>query len=157
MFPDLKSKYRHWDTGRQTKILVRETKMQLGFEMRTSDWRQIQVALDREFIWMEMKDLIDPDEDDYEDDIHDLQAVHSTRTAKMTYGVTGAMDTTTSGRYHQLSSKFHKFYYVLSSPARSDFSSSVKVTTLTVPSESKIKDALDNLHGKGSKLRSLEQ
>jgi superfamily II DNA helicase RecQ len=157
MFPNLKSKYGHWDTGRQTKILVRETRMRLGFEMRTSDWRQIQVALDREFIRTGMEDLIDPDEDDYEDDIHDLQAVHSTRTAKTTYGVTGVMDTTTSGRYRQLSGKFHKFYHVLSRPARSDFSSSVKVTTMTVPSESKIQDALDNLHGMGSKFRSLEQ
>lgn len=45
MFPDSKSKYGAlgiWDTGRQTKILVRETKSRLGFEMRTSDWRQIQ-------------------------------------------------------------------------------------------------------------------
>lgn len=59
MFPDSKSKYGHWDTDWQTKILIRETKMRLGFETRTSDWRQIQVILDREFIHTEMNDLID--------------------------------------------------------------------------------------------------
>ena len=158
MFPDSKSTYGHWDTGRQTKILVRETKSRLGFEMRTSDWRQIQVALDREFIRTGMNDLMDADADDYEDDSHDLQATHSSRIAKGKYAVTGAkVDSATSARYCQLSSKFHKFFYLLSRPARSDFPSSSKARTIAVPSKSEVQATLDRLHGHGSRFRSPEQ
>jgi len=122
------------------------------------DWRQIQVALDREFICTGMNDLIDPDVDDYEDDIHDLQATHSTRMAKGHYTNTGAkVDTVTSAWYCQLSAKFHKFYYLLSHPARLDFPSSSKPMTISVPSEAKVQAVLDQLHGNGTRFRSPEQ
>lgn len=158
MFPDPKSRHGHWDTARQTKILVRETKTRLAFEMRTSDWRQIQVELDREFMRTGMADLFDPEVDDYEDDIHDLQAVHSTRMAITHYDKTrGRVDTAKSAQYCRLSGKFHKFYYLLSCPLRSGFLASSTRTTVTVPSQTEVQAALDKLHGDGAQFRSPEQ
>ena len=155
LFPDTKSKYGHWDTARQTRILVRETKSQLGFAMRTSDWRQIQVALDRRFIHTNYEHVMD--EDEYEDDIHDLQAVHSTKVAKIKYGNTGTwVDSTTSSMFQHLSGKFHAWYHLVSRPPRDDFIESQKRFIRTIPSEANIQRGLNQLHGNGTEFNSIK-
>ncbi len=155
LFPDSKSKYGHWDTARQTRIMVRETKSRLGFAMRTSDWRQIQVALDREFIHTNYEHIVE--EDEYEDDIHDLQAVHSTKVAKLKYGNTGTrVDATTSSMFQYVSGKFHAWYYLVSRPPRDDFIESQQLSTRIIPSQDDIQRALNRLYGNGAEFRSAK-
>jgi len=123
--------------------------------MRTSDWRQIQVALDRRFIRTNYEHAIN--EDEYEDDIHDLQAVHTTKVGKIKYGSTGTLvDPTTSSMFQHLSRKFHAWYYLVSRPPRDDFNKSQTCSIRTIPSAADIQRALDQLHGNGSKFRSIK-
>ena len=62
------------------------------------------------------------EEDEYEDDIHDLQATHSTHIAQVKYANTGMrVDLTTSTKFQCLSGKFHVWYRLISRPPREDF------------------------------------
>jgi len=123
--------------------------------MRTSDWRQIQVAFDRRFIHTNYEHAVEGDE--YEDDIHDLQATHSTRTAQVKYGNTGTrVDPTTSTMFQQLSGKFHAWYHLVSRPPRDDFAASHEPSIRSIPTEADVQRALDRLHGNGARFKSAK-
>ena len=67
-----------WTTERLTKTMVRETMTRVGFHMTTQEYRDIVIAIDHKFIHGED---VEPDEDEEEDDVYDLMAVHSTKLA----------------------------------------------------------------------------
>ena len=79
----------HWDTDKQSKIMARESQSRVGFRVTTAGWRQLQVALDREFVRTGVSDRDFDAESDGEDDIHDLVAGHSTRVGDNHYGRKG--------------------------------------------------------------------
>jgi hypothetical protein len=68
-----------WDTAKQSKIMSRESLSRIGFRITTAKWRQIQVALDREFVRTKRKDEDEDDDSEMEgeDDIHEGQAGHT--------------------------------------------------------------------------------
>lgn len=96
-----------WSTVRQTKVFTREFK-RIGFNMTTSKWRHIQVALDSEIVQSGMETI---DKDITEDQISDIQRGHRTRTAKNIYGRGfGRLDYRTHRLFRNISDKWQLWY-----------------------------------------------
>ena len=71
-------------------IIEWETQIRIGFKVGTASYRQLQVGFDCEFVrtGFEYKNNYDS-ESEGEDDIHDSQAVHSSRIGCNYYGRKG--------------------------------------------------------------------
>jgi hypothetical protein len=67
----------YWDKDKQSKMMARESQSRIGFRVTTVGWRQLQVALDREFVRTGVKDEDSESDRNGEDDVHDIQAAHS--------------------------------------------------------------------------------
>jgi len=159
----------HWSTDRQTAAMIRETTVGVRFRMTTSIWRQIQTAFEYELIH---SGIFEVDEERVRDQYSDLQAAHSTTTAKGNYGRTGQhLDVRTHGIFRKLSDEWQIWYpltlYINSTihrydliprKPRSDFDNRDQdVITEESPMDERIQNVLVKLHGPDAKWKSKEQ
>ena len=150
----------HWDTDKQSKVMARESQSRIGFRVTTASWRQLQVALDREFVRTGVKDERSGSESDGEDNVHDIQAGHSESMANNRYGRKGLrINTTTVNLFRGVSDKWQSWLGVKSRPSRSWFGGGRDEREIEQEEskEKRIEKALASVHGAGSVWRSEEQ
>jgi superfamily II DNA helicase RecQ len=152
-----------WDTAKQSKIMSRESLSRIGFRITTAKWRQIQVALDREFVRTKRKDE-DAHEDsemDGEDDIHEGQAGHTPKVGRNHYGLKGQrLNTNSVNLFREVSDKWHRWIGLRSRPEREWFEGDGDIEqTMNRGSttEEDIRTALERIHGPQAEWRSEEQ
>jgi hypothetical protein len=97
-----------WDTQRITKVLAQETAIRLGHRITFQDYRHIAIAIDREHV----RGLIG-DANDEPDDVYDLGASHSSRTADQVYGIDATMlrglNPRTVNAFRDVVGRWHRF------------------------------------------------
>jgi hypothetical protein len=150
----------HWDTDKQSKMMARESQSRIGFRVTTAGWRQLQVALDREFVRTGVKDEDSGSESDGEDNVHDIQAGHSERVANNHYGRKGLrINMTTVNLFRGVSDKWQGWLGMRSRPSRSWFGGGGDEQAMEQEEskEKRIEMALERVHGAGSGWRSEEQ
>jgi hypothetical protein len=109
----------YWLSDRLRTVLVRHSERLLGIPLNISSFRQIAIVIDRDILRTAM-DLRTQDGDDDSGneqdgclDEHDGQAGHSTRTARLHYGVVEgeleSLDPTLFARYRKVSQAWHTF------------------------------------------------
>src|SRR5262245_59261518 len=97
------------------------------------------------------------DDYDEEDEVHDLQATHSTHMGNTKYGLTGQrLNQTTIKWFRSVSDKWQRWYGMVSRPPRSDFYP-VRESTVEAPIDSEIQRAVEQLHGIGASFKSEGQ
>ncbi|KAK4971943.1 hypothetical protein LTR66_011352 [Elasticomyces elasticus] len=84
---------RVWNTSRATRALTQETSIRMAYRITFQDYRHIAIAIDREHVRGLMGDT-----DDDQDDLYDLGAAHSSRTADQMYGIDASMLRSLSAR-----------------------------------------------------------
>lgn len=87
-----RSKTSRINSERFRKVFRRETLAGLGLALNPSDYRHLAIGISRRFLSKpyqfqpeDLPDLDDENDLDYEDDVIDLQAGHSSRVAGMVY------------------------------------------------------------------------
>jgi superfamily II DNA helicase RecQ len=106
-------------------VFKRETSKSLGFEFGTSVLRQLQASFDRRFIRTDLDyDLDEGPEDDIQQSAADLQAGHSGRVSRLTYGRTSnLLDAESMSRFRTASLQCHRFWEFESVPPKASFAS----------------------------------
>ena len=91
LFQNLLSKNRKITSDRLRTLLRRETLAGLGISINPSDYRHISIGISRRYLskplQFQSEDILDEyeNENEYEDDILDIQAAHNFRTASTVY------------------------------------------------------------------------
>ncbi|KAJ9650359.1 hypothetical protein H2201_009306, partial [Coniosporium apollinis] len=141
----------------------------MGFRVTFQDYRHIAKAIDREHVRGLMGDM-----DDDQDDIHDLAAAHSSRTADQVYGIDASMLRSLSARtinaFRTVTDRWHRFLQVNSRQQWSEKSRARRLSqTAYLPEpkrhkspvkrdeEEELQLGLERLLGPGAAFRSPEQ
>jgi hypothetical protein len=107
-----------WDTPKLTAFLERKSEAAIGFKLNVSNYRQIAIKIDQDIIRTapELQQNDDGDLNNEEDNLHDLQAAHSSATAGRHYGINmsnhNEVDPSLWERYKEVSEAWHKLLQV---------------------------------------------
>ena len=152
-----------WSTEQLTKVMIRETTTRIGFRMTTQEYRHIAIAIDRKFIRKDMVEFEDDDvnEEEDEDDVHDLMAVHSTKLASQRYarmgGLTRSLTAESISVFRTISDKWQRWFSMISRKPKEESMSSQFTQKETVTTESKVSIAMSALYGPAGRFRSSQQ
>lgn len=142
-------------TDTLTKVLSIESTKRMGFRMTMAMWRQLQVAIDREFIRSKWEQIVDSDSE--EDKVCDLQATHSTRTAITRYGRTGSKFTNQElNQFRMVSKRFHEWWGLVSHQPREE-GTLLSTRVVEVSPDALVQRGLKELLGAQASFKSLEQ
>ncbi len=150
-----------WVTADLTEILRNETGVNLGVQLGTADYRHIASGLDRQHV----RGLMDEDDDENEN-LHDLQAAHSSRTADHIYGIrTDILKSLTESSIRKFNTVTTKLQVLLELTTLKRWSaeqdtSSFKRQRVIGPAETvdqQVNAAIINIFGPGARVRSEAQ
>ena len=105
-----------WDADRLSKALNRLSEEIIGYQLGLQNYRQISIKIDQDILRTPSDICLSghhQDNSDGEDDIHDLQAGHTSHVAQRHYGVDidgiKEVDRGLWSRYREVSMKWHRF------------------------------------------------
>ena len=138
----------------QSGALEKFSNRHLDFRLNTERWRQVQTSLDAYFIHTN----IGPhDEEEESDLIADLQAAHSTKTAKTHYGRTGVgLDVRSRRDFRHNSGLWHDFYKLIQRRPKSAYTTVEEVKPVE-DIETKVNSAMHELYGSDWAWKNPEQ
>jgi hypothetical protein len=135
----------HWSVRNQTAALEKHSKRYLNFRLNTERWRQIQTAIDIYFIHTGSTYFDDNEEQDL---ISDLQATHSTRTAKSHYGRTEhGLDVRSRRDFNHNSNLWADWYGLTKRLPESEYAPVDTNNAASEPVENRVSSAMTRLYG----------
>jgi superfamily II DNA helicase RecQ len=154
-----------WETSDLTAALTEQSGSRLNMRIRTSDYRHIAVAIDREHV-RGLTEGLDPENED----AHDLQASHSTTTADRVYGIRGDILRSLTSRsievFKKVTDRWHQFLRLTPKGIKEritrirslSLSASIPVAKKVKRDlETEMQEALNVFLGAGAQYRSKEQ
>jgi superfamily II DNA helicase RecQ len=159
-FGDKEESEHHWDTSHQSKIMGIETARKLGVRLTTNPNRHLQTVLNREFIRVGVNEEYEDSDSEAEDDVNDLQASHSTRTAETKYGRARNLSRDTLfQKYRQVSDKTAEWVNFQPRPSRTQFTPATTYMERQqeAPVAERVEAAMSRLYGQRYTYKSDEQ
>jgi hypothetical protein len=110
---------KRWDTQKLSAFLERKSQAAIGFKLNVSNYRQIAIKIDQDIIRTapELQQNDDGDLNNEEDNLHDLQAAHSSATAGRHYGINipnyNEVDPSLWEKYGKVSREWHELLQVI--------------------------------------------